>query len=149
MPVPDAEIPSTSASPAARRRVACATHGLLHSMDQNRCPRCERPPYALDDESERTLLTNLRRVARSQRMNVARLLAFLVVTPLSVVVMALLTGKLTFSVIHAFLVVSGTASLAVPVERGLRKLLPRAVRAVDRELLEDGEKARLDVLVGP
>lgn len=118
-------------------------------MDQNRCPTCERPPYALDDESERALLTNLRRVARSQRLNVARLVAFLVVAPVSMVLMALLTGKLTFSVVHAFLVVGGTATLAVPVERGLRRLLPRAVRAVDRELLEDGEPARLNVLVGP
>jgi hypothetical protein len=139
--------PSTSAGAVGHRRLACPMHGTLDPHDRDRCPECGRKPYQLDDDSDRALLTNLRRVARSQRMNVARLVGFTIGTPMSFVLMALATGRLTFSAAHVLLIVGATAGFAVPIERMLRRLTPHRLRAVDRELLESG--AGLNELVGP
>lgn len=127
--------------------MVCPLHGTLGPHERTWCQECGRRPYHLDDEGDRAMLANLRRVARSQRMNVARLVGFTIGTPMSFVIMALATGRLTFSAAHVLLIVGASAGLAVPIERMLRRLTPHRLREVDRELLEDGAGAT--ELIGP
>ena len=116
---------TTTATGIAQRRLVCPAHGFLGAAPA--CTACKKKPYDIDDPDDRRIVASLREVARSGRMNKARIVCY----PLSFIALALVLALL----IAIFLTAPLGELLSRGLERFLRAIQSKSFREVDRELL--------------
>ncbi len=140
MPTLDApSLPQSPAAPTAQHTRACPFHGMLHPMETDRCGRCGRKPYDLDDPDDRQILKNLRGVVKQRRMTWATLAAGALTTVVLGAIDVLRGQMPSVSGFRIGLVLLGALSIGIPVERLFRRFQPKALREVDARVLNAPE----------